>query len=89
MLGILKILSEVVQNHQEDWRLNSQTMELIGGLNYKTHTGDNCRSDSMGVINNNPNMSNYFRSSANIGVVREACRLIQQKITFSLVMHSQ
>ena len=38
------------------------------------------RSDNMDIINNNPNMSNYFRYIANKETDKEASRLIAQKI---------
>ena len=52
-------------------------------------TRKDCRSDSMDIIQNNMNMSDYYRPSANINVDKEASRLIIQKITANLAMYLQ
>ena len=43
----------------------------------------------MGITNNNPNKTDYFRSSANRQAYEEDSRLITQKFTLNLVMHLQ
>ena len=43
----------------------------------------------MGVINDNPDVSDYFRSSANKGVDKETSRLITQKFIAILAIYSQ
>ena len=58
-------------------------------LNCRTHTGDDSRSDNVGVINDNPNVSDYFRSSPNKGVDKETSRLITQKFIAILAIYSQ
>ena len=67
------------EDQQVGRKLNSQTVETTSTVNCKTHTGNDYRSDGMGITNN-PNMSNYFGSSANRGAGKEANRLITQQI---------
>ena len=63
LLGILKKTSEVVKDQQLGRRFDSQTMEPTDDVNCKTNMWTNSRLDSNGIINNNPNISDYFRSS--------------------------
>ena len=67
LLSILKTACEVVKGQQMGRKFDSNMTKLTGTLNCKTHTGEDYRSDRVGISNNNPNMSDYFRSNANIG----------------------
>ena len=65
------------------WKINrqsrtfdSQTMKPTGGLNCRTQTGNDSSSGGIGDINKNPAISDYFRSSTNKGIDKEANRLI-------------
>ena len=57
LLGILKIMCEVMKDHQEGRKFDPQMIEPTSAVNCRTHTGDDSRLDGMGVINNNPNIS--------------------------------
>ena len=62
---ILKIMCEIVEDQQAGKKFISQTIELVGTLDCRTCTGDDCRSDSIGITRNKPNVSDYIRSIAN------------------------
>ena len=63
LLGILKITCDVVEDQQVGRKFDLEITEATHALNCKTHTVDDCRSDSTGITSNNANMSDYFRSS--------------------------
>ena len=79
LLGTLKITCNVVEGQQAGRKFDSQTTKPTAVLNCEIHTGEDCRSDNMGIININPNMADCFRSSANIG----QCRQRSQQINFT------
>ena len=58
---------EVVEDQQADRKFDSQAAEPTSTLNFRANTENESRSDSMDVPNNNPNISDYFRSSTNRG----------------------
>ena len=62
MLGILKIMCEVVEGQQADGKFNSKTVEPSIALSCKANTDQESRSDNVDVINTNSNMLDYFRS---------------------------
>ena len=80
MQGLLKITYEVVEDQQVGRKFYSQSMKPTGTLNCRTHRGDDGRSDSVGLSNNNPNISDYFRCRAYKGADKEANSLITQNI---------
>ena len=64
-------------------------METTTTLSCIVNTENESRSNSMYVINNNPNMQDYFRSSLNKEADKRASRLITQNIQSKLVMISK
>ena len=65
LLDIQKIMCEVVEDQHADRKFDSWTMESASALSCKVNTDTDSRLDSMDVINSNPNILDYFRSSAN------------------------
>ena len=64
VLGLIKIMFEVVEDQQVDRKFDSLTTEPTVTLNCRINSGDDSRSDGMGIINNNPSISYYCRSTA-------------------------
>ena len=62
---MLRIMCNVIDGQQVDRKFNSQTMQSSSTLGYNTNTDKEGRSDNVDVINNNPNMPDYFRSFTN------------------------
>ena len=63
LLGILKIMCDVIEGQQADRNFDSQTMEPSSGLSCKVNIDWESRSDNVDAININSNMQDYFRSS--------------------------
>ena len=63
LLGILKIMYNVVEDQQADRKFDSQTMKPAGTLSCRANEENENRSDNAYVININPNMPDDFTSS--------------------------
>ena len=61
LLDRLKITCKVVENQQVDRKFDSQTIKPTFDLNCRTITLNQRRSNSVDVINNNPNMLDCLR----------------------------
>ena len=72
LLGILKIMCDVVEGQKADKKLNSQTMELPIMPDCQANTDIDSRSDNEDVINSNSNMPDYFRPSTGREADRKA-----------------
>ena len=80
LLGILKIICEVVKGPQTDRKFHSQRMTPSSTLTIKTNTGQEIRSYNEDVINTISNMPDYFRFSTDKETDKRANQLITQRI---------
>ena len=65
LLGILKIMCDVVEGQQADMKYNSQTIEPPITLSCKVKIVLEKKLDNVHVIKINANMPDYFRFSTN------------------------
>ena len=54
---------EILEDQQEDRKLDFLTIKPSSALSYQANTVKGIKSDNMDVINASPNMSDYFMSS--------------------------
>ena len=80
MLGILKIMCEVIDGQQAGRKSDSQITWLKGILNCKPCSVEDHRSDSTDANQSNVNILDYFRSCAKTEAEKEASRSITQSI---------
>ena len=64
LLGILKIMFDVVEGQQADRKFDSQSVEPSSTLGYRANTDRESRSNNVDVINSNSNFPDYFGSNA-------------------------
>ena len=79
VLGILKIMCEVISRQQAGRKSDSQIRQPTSVPNCKTHTAQDYRLDSMGTNQSNINMLDYVRPCANKESDNEASRSITHK----------
>ena len=65
LLGILKIIHEVIGDPHESRKFNSQTIEASNNPSYRTNRVPQDRTDTVDVHDNNVNMPYYFKLGTN------------------------
>ena len=76
----LKIMCDVIEGQHTDRKFDPQTMKPPCPLSCKANTDVEYKSDNADVVNNVPNMADYFRLSINREADKKASQLIMQKI---------
>ena len=64
LLGIMKIMCDVIEGQQADRMFDSQIIEPFSALSCKANTDIEGRSDNTDGVNNFSNMPDYFRSNS-------------------------
>ena len=79
LLGMLMIMCEVVGGQQIHWKFNSRAMKLSSTLSCKANKHLEIRSDNADVVDPNPSMLDYFRSSVDRAADKKASWLLMQR----------
>ena len=78
LLGILKIMYEVVGGQEADRKFDCQTIQSSSTSFCKTNTDRETKSDNADVIDAYSNIPDYFRSSINKAAHKKACQVLTQ-----------
>ena len=80
LLGILKLMCEVVEDQLAGNMFDYQTIQPSSGYSYKANTGQQIKPDNVDIDNANSSMPSYFMSSINRSADKRESQILTQKI---------
>ena len=80
LLGILKIMCEVLGSQQADRKFNSKMIQLYSALSCKANTDWEINSDNVDVIDANSSMQNYCWSNMDRAADKRAGQVLMKII---------